>query len=705
MKNLVNIQALLKSDFLPLNLQAKIASQQSESQRQALSFARSEGLSKSAAARKFAFCLLLFAFCFLPSAQALAQFKEPGKIAVRESNVPANLKDIGIEQKLDQQIPLDLKFTDEYGKQVKLGDYFGEKPVVLALVYYTCPMLCNQVLNGTAGALKSLSFNIGDEFNVVTVSFDPKDLPETAFAKKQAYLDRYDRKGEARKLADKGWSFLSGDEASIRALADAVGFKYRWDEETQQYIHASGIMVVTPQGKLSRYLYGIEYAPKDLKLSLIEASQNKIGNAVDQLFLFCYHYDPVTGKYGPVIMNFIRLGGFATFIGLALLIFIMRRRRTAKEKLAENKPAMNSSYLSCVPFLFNWIPFAPEQGSTVAESVDYLYLFLVGLTVFFGVAISAAVFYFALKYRRRSEDEYPEQIEGSMKLEALWIVIPFIIVMVIFWWSAAVYFKIFRAPSDPLDIYVVGKQWMWKFEHPDGQREINELHVPLGRRIKLTMGTEDVIHSVFVPAFRVKADVVPGRITSVWWEPTKAGRYELFCAEYCGTKHSGMIGWIVVQEPAEYQAWLSGNAGGGTLASTGEKLFQTLACNSCHKTDQSGRGPALEGVFGKKQALQGGQEITVDENYIRESIMNPRAKVVAGYDPVMPTFQGLVSEEQLLQLIAYIKSIGVQQPGGNSQKTAAPVDSKTQVQTPAASQPKTAGATTPSPAKQETKKQ
>jgi cytochrome c oxidase subunit II len=699
MKNSVNKNSRLSGGLRPMYEQAERAAQRHEFEGSEMSFQR-KGL-----ALKSACCLLLFAFCLLPASPALAQFKDPAKIAVRESNVPATLKDIGIDQKLDQQVPLDLRFVDENGKSVQLGDYFKEKPVVLALVYYTCPMLCNQVLNGTAGALKTLSFNIGDEFEVVTVSFDPKDVPETAFAKKQAYLERYDRKGAQRKLAEQGWHFLSGDEASIQALADAVGFKYRWDEATSQYIHASGIMVVTPQGKLSRYLYGIEYAPKDLKFSLMEASQNRIGSPVDQLFLFCYHYDPVTGKYGPVIMNFIRLGGFATFIGVALLIFIMRRRRLAKERPAEPKPTMKPSHFSFAPFLFSWIPFTPEQGSTVAESVDSLYLFLVVLTVFFGVAISAALFYFAVKYRRRSDDEYPEQIEGSMKLELLWIIGPFIIVMGIFWWGAAVYFKVFRPPSDPIDIYVVGKQWMWKFEHPDGQREINELHVPLGRRIKLTMGTEDVIHSLFVPAFRVKADVVPGRVTSVWWEPTKAGRFELFCAEYCGTNHSGMIGWIVVQEPAEYQAWLSGSSSGGTLASSGEKIFQALACNSCHKTDQTGRGPALEGVFGRQQALQGGQTITADENYIRESIMNPRAKMVAGYDPVMPTFQGLVSEEQLLQLIAYIKSLTPQKGSSDTPKTVLPPASNTQMQAPSGTPPKAPNAIPPAPAKQESRKQ
>ncbi len=278
----------------------------------------------------FAFCLLPFAFCV-----GLAQqgpFRNPAKTPLPADSIPPSLKDIGIEQKLDSQLPLNLSFRDEQGKTVRLSDYFGKKPVVLALVYYTCPMLCNQILNGLTGSLKTLTFNVGDEFEVVTVSFDPKEAFETAAAKKQSYLERYDRKGEARQQAEAGWHFLTGDEASIKALTEAAGFNYRWDEETQQYIHGSGIMVVTPQGKLSRYLYGIDYAPIDLKLSLVEASEGKIGSPVDQILLFCYHYDPVTGKYGPVIMNIIRLIGIATFAGIALLVFIFRRRRAARER-------------------------------------------------------------------------------------------------------------------------------------------------------------------------------------------------------------------------------------------------------------------------------------------------------------------------------------------------------------------------------------
>jgi cytochrome c oxidase subunit II len=218
-------------------------------------------------------------------------------------------------------------------------------------------------------------------------------------------------------------------------------------------------------------------------------------------------------------------------------------------------------------------------------------------------------------------------------------------------------------PVDTLNIYVVGKQWMWKFQHLDGQREINELHVPLGRDVKLIATSEDVIHDVFVPAFRVKADVIPGRYVTIWFRATKPGRYHLFCAEYCGTRHSGMTGEVIVMEPAEYQAWLSGGAQGGSLADAGQKLFNELACNTCHRPDAQGRGPVLDGLLGKTVRLQSGDTIVADEAYVRESILNPSAKITAGYQPIMPTFQGLVTEEQLLELIEYVKSLQSQKAG------------------------------------------
>jgi cytochrome c oxidase subunit 2 len=249
--------------------------------------------------------------------------------------------------------------------------------------------------------------------------------------------------------------------------------------------------------------------------------------------------------------------------------------------------------------------------------------------------------------------------------------------MFIFVWGANLYFTLYRPPTEAMDIYVTGKQWMWRFQHPEGQREINELHVPVGRRVKLTMASEDVIHAFFVPEFRVKSDIVPGRYTTAWFEATKPGRYHLFCAEYCGTNHSAMIGSVVVMDPAEYQTWLSGGPTEGSLAASGQRLFQDLACVSCHKTDGSGRGPALEGQYGKPQQLDGGQTAVFDDAYIRESILNPNAKIVNGYPhpSIMPTFQGLVNEEQLLQLIAYLKSIGPQ-PNTNNPAPAATIGTK-----------------------------
>ena len=296
----------------------------------------------------------------------------------------------------------------------------------------------------------------------------------------------------------------------------------------------------------------------------------------------------------------------------------------------------------------------------MAGRVDALYFFLLALSAFFALLIAGLIVYFAVKYRRRSPDAVGENIHGSTVLELTWTGIPLLITMVIFVWGASVYYAMARPPDDTLNIYVVGKQWMWKFQHLDGQREINELHVPVGRNVKLITTSEDVIHDFFVPAFRMKADVLPGRYVSLWFRPTRPGRYQLFCAEYCGTQHSRMIGEVVVMEPSEYQTWLSGGAPEGSLASTGEKLFQDLACITCHRSDTQGRGPMLQGLFGKTVALQNEETVVADEAYIRESILNPAAKITAGFQPIMPAFQGLVSEEQLLALIEYVKSLGTQ---------------------------------------------
>ena len=316
------------------------------------------------------------------------------------------------------------------------------------------------------------------------------------------------------------------------------------------------------------------------------------------------------------------------------------------------------------------IPLFPDQASSVARKVDALYFYLTGVTIFFTVLIFSCVFYFAIRYRRRSEDELPKPIHGSLKLEIFWSVVPLALVMVMFFWGAALYLHMRRAPADATQLFVVGKQWMWKIQHPEGQREINELHVPVGRAVKLTMTSEDVIHSFYVPAFRVKMDVLPGRYTELWFTPTKTGEYHLFCAEYCGTKHSGMIGKVIVMEPADYEAWLSGAPAGESIEQAGARLFTQFNCQTCHEQGPTSRGPSLHEILGRTVRMKSGETVTVDEAYLRESILQPNAKIVAGYEAVMPTYQGQLSEEQVVQLIAYIKSLTRPegQPGKGSQK-------------------------------------
>ncbi|MGE3541215.1 MAG: cytochrome c oxidase subunit II [Candidatus Tectimicrobiota bacterium] len=304
------------------------------------------------------------------------------------------------------------------------------------------------------------------------------------------------------------------------------------------------------------------------------------------------------------------------------------------------------------------IPLFPEQASTIAEKIDLLFVFLVGVSLFFAGLICALLVYFALRYRRRSEAEQPLPLEGNLRLELLWTGVPLALTMVMFFWGANLYIANARPPVNALEILAVGKQWMWKFQHPAGPREINELHVPVGQPVKLTLASEDVIHSFYVPAFRVKMDAVPGRYTSVWFEATKTGVFHLFCAEYCGTAHAGMIGRVVAQSPSDYERWLSGGDRAESPVAAGERLFQQLGCPTCHRPDGTGRGPTMEGLFGQTQRLQGGETVVVDEAYVRESILQPNAKVATGFAPVMPTFQGQISEEGLLQIIAYIRSLG-----------------------------------------------
>jgi cytochrome c oxidase subunit 2 len=302
--------------------------------------------------------------------------------------------------------------------------------------------------------------------------------------------------------------------------------------------------------------------------------------------------------------------------------------------------------------------------------VDNLYLFIVAVTAFFGVLVSILVVYFAVRYRTDDPMAVGARITGSIPLELAWSVIPFLISMVIFLWAADVYFDLYRPPDQTLEVYSTGKRWMWKFQHLDGQSEINELHVPLGQPVKVTFTSEDVLHSLFMPAFRTKADAIPGRYSSIWFTATKLGEFPIFCAEYCGTRHSGMIGRVVVMDPEDYQAWLAGSSV-GSLSARGQRLFNDLACSTCHQNDGSGRGPSLVNKFGVQEQLASGETVHINESYVRESILNPQSKIVAGYQPLMPTFQGLIDEEGVLALIEYVKTLA-SQGGAGAVQAAAP---------------------------------
>jgi cytochrome c oxidase subunit II len=302
------------------------------------------------------------------------------------------------------------------------------------------------------------------------------------------------------------------------------------------------------------------------------------------------------------------------------------------------------------------LPFLPDRASTLAGEVDTLFLTLVAITAFFSSLIFLLILYFSIRYRRRPGRSHAAPAENNIFLELFWTGVPICITFLLFMWGASLFMRARQPPSNAMSIYIVGKQWMWKVQHPEGRREIGELHIPVGRPVKLVMASQDVIHDFFIPAFRIKQDVVPGRYTAMWFEATKVGEYHLFCSQYCGTQHSGMGGKVVVMEPRDFEEWLAGGPSESPVKA-GERLFSTFDCISCHMAGPRQRGPSLGGAFGKPVRLQGGQTVLFDDTYVRESIVNPAVRVVEGYSPIMPTFQGQLTEEQIMELIAYIRSL------------------------------------------------
>jgi cytochrome c oxidase subunit 2 len=310
-------------------------------------------------------------------------------------------------------------------------------------------------------------------------------------------------------------------------------------------------------------------------------------------------------------------------------------------------------------FLVKWLhnsALFPAEASTISPYTDALYFFLIAMTVVGMLLVVVLVFVFSLKYRRE-KNPVATQVEGSTLLEATWTIIPLAIFLVTFVWGALLYFRIYDPPANAMNIYVVGKQWMWKAEHPGGQHEINALHVPAGRPVQLTMISQDVFHSFSIPDFRVKREVIPGRYTTVWFQATTPGSYHIFCTQYCGTQHSMMIGEVTVLTPEDYDKWTKQSTSGMSLAQNGERLFASMGCNACHSGTAAARGPSLAGVYGSRLTLASGGQVLVNDAYLRDAILNPSQHVTAGFAPIMPTYQGQISEDGLIDLVEFIKNM------------------------------------------------
>ncbi|HXD88809.1 MAG TPA: cytochrome c oxidase subunit II [Urbifossiella sp.] len=321
---------------------------------------------------------------------------------------------------------------------------------------------------------------------------------------------------------------------------------------------------------------------------------------------------------------------------------------------------------------FPGFPLVPDQASDSARKIDNLFLFILLITGIAGLLVAALITVFSIRYRRRSESDFTPRITGAPLLEWFWTLSPLGVFAIMFGWGLYAFRDNYRPPPDAYEVFVVGKQWMWKVQHPNGRREINELHIAVGKPVKVTFVSEDVIHDFAVPAFRSKIDVLPGRYVSTWYSPTRTGRFHLFCDQYCGTSHARMVGTVIVMEPEELDAWLQEKAE-GSPALEGRKLFLKFQCISCHSADEHAKAPVLEGLFGRKVALKGGHSTVADFRYLRDSILTPGKEVVEGWEPVMPSFQGQVTEEEMFQLIAFLRSLGAGQTPRRNNADPAPV--------------------------------
>lgn len=584
--------------------------------------------------------------------------------------LPAPLEGVGIHERTGETIPLDLQFRDHNNRSVRLQQLAGAQPMILSLNYSRCPLLCQLQLQGLVDALREIDLNPGSDFTIVSISIDPLETAAQAALARDKHLAAYGVPG-----AGDGWHFLTGSRDNIRRIADAVGFEYQYLPEQREYAHAAAFMMVTPEGQISHYFYGVQYDATAVRLALIESSEGKLGSAFDRLLLFCFHYDAQAGRYGPVARNLMSLGGMVTIAVLALWLVPVwwTRQRSGNRSTfpKSDHPSVESSSRSrerefagetltpsfLLPAVASWFP---ESASSVSADVDWLFGLILWICTAFFLLIVGLLAYFVVRFRRTETRRVGSGPSHHTGLEIAWSVIPFMLLIVIFGYGAYGFVRMSSPPDNAYEIRVTAKMWSWSFRYPNGYID-NVLHVPVDRPIRLVMNSDDVIHSLYVPAFRVKQDLIPGRYTRMWFEATTEGTFPLFCAEYCGQQHSDMITSVIVHPSGEFERWLDQASNLlKTLkpAEAGEVLYTRRGCAQCHSVDGTRRvGPTFYNLFGSTQRMTTGDQLVVDENYIRESILEPQAKVREGYRPVMPTYQGQLKDEEIDAIIEYLKTL------------------------------------------------
>ena len=616
--------------------------------------------------------LVLFATLALSGVTARADAEDRAHAGLPAEVVPPELADVGVTEHLGESIPTDVRLRDEDGKDVYVRDFVrGERPVIVNFVYHSCPTLCTFVQSGFSASINEVPWTIGKDFDVLTISIDPRDTPAIASEKKVRWVKAY---GRDEATTARGWHFLTGDERELKRLAGAIGFNYHFDAKQQQFAHSAAIFVLTPTGKLARYLYGIEFPAKDVRLALAEAAEGRSISTVDHFLLYCYKYDPNARGYVVVAWRVMRLGAAFSVVAIAAFLGLMWRRDRNKSRASavssvlppsppgppgppgEPHPHAQGLAVSLEP---QSQFFLPHAGTALAEEVDTLYVFINWLSLAMFLLIVGAASYWVWKHRRKPGDELKlsSPTIHSPIIEIFWSVGPLLICLGLFHWGVVQYFNLRVVPAGAVDVRVRGRKWAWEFEYANGKVS-NELHAPQNKPVRLVMTSQDVIHSFYIPDFRVKQDVIPGRYSTVWFEARELGRNQVFCAEYCGLSHSDMMTKVVVETQKDFQDWLDKDEDQGIpLAEVGKKVYEGKACNTCHSLDGSAKtGPSFKGLWGRQETMSDGTVVTVDENYVRESILQPQAKLVKGYQPVMPTFQGSLKEKQIAGIIEFLKA-------------------------------------------------